>query len=199
MIANTTTRRRQSGYNLIEVLLAMAMLGVVVISVFTLFFIGRRNVYSGKQTSQAVALGTQILEDLAPLNKKLTYQGAFGITDDAVGTAFTVPAAAAGGATYPYTKSNIRSTDPNIVAGQTDISTQNTPPGLLTRWAGLIGNRLTNGTVTVVLTPDQDTGKPATSPVNSYVRAQLLRIRVFVRWDEAGRRREVVLDTVKAF
>lgn len=196
---STLMRRRQAGYNLVEVLLAMAMMGVVTISIFTLFFIGRRNVYSGKQTSQATALATQVIEDLTPLNKKLTYNGAFAITDTATGSAFTVPSAAAGGPTYPYTKSNIRSTDPTIVSGQADISTEVTPPGLLTRWNSLLGSRLANGSITIVMTPDEDTGKPATAPANSYVRAALLRIRVFVRWTEANRRREVVLDTVKAF
>jgi len=72
MNAYTNTRRRQAGYNLVEVLLAMAMLGVVTISIFTLFFMGRRNVYSGKQTSQAIAIATEVIEDLQPLNRQKT-------------------------------------------------------------------------------------------------------------------------------
>lgn len=188
--------RRQSGYNLVEVLLAMAMLGVVTISIFTLFFMGRRNVYSGKQTSQAIAIGTQVLEDIQPLNRTMLYNGAFGIAATATGGAFTIPAASAGGQAYAYTNSNIRSTNATLLSSPpTDISTDNNPPGLIARWTGLLGTKLTNGSVTVVLTPDRD---PTNNPAQ-YGTAQLLRVRVLVRWQEANRSREVVLDTVKAF
>jgi Tfp pilus assembly protein PilV len=189
-------RHSEGGYNLVEVLLAMAMLGVVTISIFTLFFMGRRNVYSGKQVSQAVAIGTQVLEDLQPFNRQMVYNGAFGIAGTATGGSFTVPAVVSGGQSYAFTNSNIRSTNATIVASPpADISTENTPPALLTRWTSLLGTKLLNGSVTVVLTPDRD----ATNSPAQYGAAQLLRIRVFVRWDENSRRREVVLDTVKAF
>lgn len=196
MISSTDRHRRQAGYNLVEVLLAMAMLGVVSISIFTLFFMGRRNVYSGKQTSQAVAIGTQVLEDLQPLNRLMLYNGAFGIAGTSSGGPFTIPAAQSGGQSYDYTNSNIRSTDAAFIASPpTDITTESTPPGLLAKWTALLGTKLTNGSVTVVLTPDKD----AIHTPPQYGTAQLLRVRVFVRWLESGRRREIVLDTVKAF
>lgn len=196
MIANTQKNQRQGGYNLVEVLLAMAMLGVVTISIFTLFFMGRRNVYSGKQTSQAIAIATEVTEDLQPLNRQMLYGGAFGILANSTGNAFTIPAAQAGGVSYTYANSSIRSTDTAFIASPpTDIGTQNTPPGLLTKWGGLLGNKLTRGSVTVVMTPDKD---PTNTPPQ-FGTAQLLRVRVFVRWLESGRQREVVLDTVKAF
>ena len=74
-------KRNESGYNLIEVVFATALLGIVSITIFTLFVMGRRNVYSGKQNSQAVAIATQVMEDFQPLNKKMIYNGAFGILD----------------------------------------------------------------------------------------------------------------------
>ncbi len=196
MIRLMLSNRRQAGYNLVEVLLAMAMLGVVTISIFTLFFMGRRNVYSGKQTSQAIAIGTQVLEDIQPLNRIMLYNGAFGIASTATGGAFTIPAATSGGQSYAYTNSNLRSTNATFIASPpADIATENAPPGLLARWTGLLGTKLTNGSVAVVLTPDKD---PTNNPPK-YGTAQLLRVRVFVRWQEANRSREVVLDTVKAF
>ena len=73
--------RTQAGYNLVEVIIALAVFGVVAMTIFTLFVMGRRNVYSGKQASQAVAVGTQVLEDIGPLNKRMLYNGAFGIAD----------------------------------------------------------------------------------------------------------------------
>lgn len=196
MIARTKPARRQAGYNLVEVLLAMAMLGVVTISIFTLFFMGRRNVYSGKQTSQAIAIGTQVLEDLQPLNRQMLYNGAFGIADTSAGDAFTIPAIAPGGQSYAYTNSKIRSTNATLIASPpADIATENAPPGLLARWTALLGTKLTNSSVTLVLTPDRDL---VNSPAQ-FGTAQLLRARVFVRWQENNRQREVVLDTVKAF
>lgn len=196
MSALIAKHRRQAGYNLVEVLLAMAMLGVVTISIFTLFFMGRRNVYSGKQVSQAVAVGTQILEDLQPLNRQMLYNGGFGIAATSAGAALTMPAVVTGGQSYAFTNSKIRSTNATIIASPpADISTENTPPGLLTRWTTLLGTKLTNGSVTVILTPDQD----AVNTPAQFGTAQLLRVRVFVRWQENSRTREVVLDTVKAF
>ena len=185
-MTNTLTRSRQSGYNLVEVLLAMAMLGVVTISIFTLFFMGRRNVYSGKQTSQAIAIGTQVLEDLQPLNRQMLYSGAFNLAGTSSGTGFTIPAVVAGGQSYVYTNSAIRSTNTTIIAGApVDIGTENNPPGLLAKWTGLLGQKLTNGSVTLVMTPDKD---PTNTPAQ-FGNSQLIRCRVFVRWLESGRQR----------
>ena len=85
------TTRAQAGYNLVEVIIALAVFGVVAMTIFTLFVMGRRNVYSGKQASQAVAVGTQVLEDIGPLNKRMLYNSAFGIADTDTGAAVTLP------------------------------------------------------------------------------------------------------------
>jgi len=58
------SKRNQSGYSLIEVLIAIAITSVVLLTVVTLFYMGRRNVYSGKQMTYAVSVGTRVLEDL---------------------------------------------------------------------------------------------------------------------------------------
>jgi len=189
-------KHSSSGFNLVELLIAMALMGVVVISIFTLFFMGRRNVYSGKQTSQAITVGTQILEDLSPLNKEMVYNGAFNIAKTATGSAFTIPRVS-GSTAMAFTNSSIRSTDATILASPpADISTENTPPALLARWSAALGQRLGPGSsVTLVLTPDQDLDN---SPAQ-FATSQLLRIRVIVRWKETNRPREVIWDTVKAF
>lgn len=184
-----------AGFNLVEVLIAVAILGVVVISIFTLFVMGRRNIYSGKQTSQAIAIGTGVLEDLQPYNKEMTYQGAFGIAGNATGSNFTLPRVS-GISAMSFTNSRIRSTNATIIpSAPGDISTQNTPPGFLTKWANSLGTKLGPGSsVTVVLTPDQD----ATNNPAQFATSQLLRIRVIVRWTETSRPREAIWDTVKA-
>jgi Tfp pilus assembly protein PilV len=196
MKSNRVMHSKESGYNLVEVIFATALLGIVSITIFTLFVMGRRNVYSGKQNSQAVAIGTQVMEDLQPLNKQMLYKGAFGVNDTDTGNAITLPRVS--GLAAPSFTGRIRSTDATIVSGQSDISTENTPPALLTRWAGLINGKLTNPSVTIVMVPDQDQATPPNNPPQ-FGTAAILHIRVFVRWTEAQRSREVVLDTVKAF
>src|SRR5258706_13904680 len=84
-------RSKESGYNLVEVIFATALLGIVSITIFTLFAMGRRNVYSGKQASQAVAIGTQVIEDLAPFNKRVVYNGAVRISRTPTRGGHTLP------------------------------------------------------------------------------------------------------------
>ena len=55
--------KKNSGYSLVEVLIALAITSIVLLTVVTLFYMGKRNVYSGKQQTYAVSVGTRILED----------------------------------------------------------------------------------------------------------------------------------------
>src|SRR5437588_12648036 len=112
------------------------LFGVVAMTILTLFVMGRRNVYSGKQASQAVAVGTQVIEDIGPLNKRMLYNGAFGIADTDTGAAVTLPKVS--GTSVPtYANAKVRSTDPNDMSSPTsDVSTQRTE--LLTQWTALV-------------------------------------------------------------
>jgi prepilin-type N-terminal cleavage/methylation domain-containing protein len=186
-------RETSRGYNLVEVIIAMALLGTVMLSIFTLFFMGRGNVYSGKQMTQAIAIGNHVLEDLSPLNKQAVYNGCFAITDTASGSSITIPTPTP----ITYANSKIRSTDPSVIASApSDISTEATGgPAFLSQWGALVGNKLTKGSVTLILTPDQDA---ANSP-DQFKAAAFLRVRVLVRWQETGRQRQLVLDTVKSY
>ncbi len=57
--------KHERGYSLIEVIIATAMLGLVMLAIMTLFFMGRRNIYSGQQMSRANAVAVRVLEDLS--------------------------------------------------------------------------------------------------------------------------------------
>lgn len=188
-------KRASAGYNLVEVLIAVAIMGVVVMSISALFFVGRRNVYSGKQASQAIVVGTGVLEDLAPLSRQQIFNGAFGIATTATGADFTLPRVS-GIEAMEFENSRIRSTDPNILpSAPADLQTESTPPGLLTRWENALGEKLgAQGSVTVVMTPLAD---PTNDPPQ-FGTAEVMKIRVIVRWNEAGRRREVIWDTLKS-
>ena len=80
MTEPTIARRRVRGYSLIEVLIAMGLLSTVLLVIVTLFFMARSNVYSGKQTTHAVAVGTRIMEDLSSMSVPTVYS-TFSITD----------------------------------------------------------------------------------------------------------------------
>ncbi|HEX7807698.1 MAG TPA: prepilin-type N-terminal cleavage/methylation domain-containing protein, partial [Thermoanaerobaculia bacterium] len=92
-------RKSERGYNLIEVMIAMALLGTVLISIMTLFVMGRKNVYSGKEMTAAVSMNTRVSEDLSGMTVDEVY-AAFGIdptsTAALTGSAYNVTVDTAG-------------------------------------------------------------------------------------------------------
>lgn len=167
--------RRQQGYNLVEVLVAMGLLSTVLISIVTLFVMGRANVYSGKQMTRAISVGSSVMEDLGPLNCPRTYS-AFKI-EPATTTADDVKV----GATE-FDGAIVRSTDDLSV----DVG------GYLTRWSALVPQeRLTDGRVTLVFLPRE------LADAGDVTSAKILQIKIVVQWNEATREREVVLETTK--
>jgi prepilin-type N-terminal cleavage/methylation domain-containing protein len=176
----------ERGYNLVEMLIAIAIFGVVLISIFTLFVLGTRNVYSGKQMTRAIAVGTLVTEDLSSLTQK-DVLAAFGVTSTTTLGAVDVDTTRA----LPndnYTGSILRKSNA--------ITTGQDPRGLLARWQSEIStdNILSNGYVAIVLTPRNPWPLAATlTPGN----ATTMRVRVLVRWNEGGRARQVVMDTAK--
>ena len=170
----------ERGYSLIEVLIAMAILGTVLVSIMGLFTLAKRNIYGGKQMTQAISAGTRVMEDLSTLNKTATL-AAFGLGTATTGTSNTV-----GGQTFP--NSFVRTT--------TDISTTTDPNGFLARWRDEIVNynKFKDGVVTIVFTPTADSA--GNNPVRMTT-GTIVRMRVFVTWREATRSRQIVMDTVK--
>jgi prepilin-type N-terminal cleavage/methylation domain-containing protein len=180
--------RSERGFNLVEVLIAMSLLGTVLMTILTLFYMGRKNVYSGKQTSVAVSIASHAMEDLSARSKL------------DVLTAFNASAAALGPvdidgtttmATDTYGDSIMR-----LSTNADDVDdTKNDPRGLLKKWSDEANSRLGESLVAVVLTPQKP--YPVADPVTA-ANATLMRVRVIVRWSEGLRRREVILDSAKA-
>jgi len=177
------TRNGQRGYNLVEVLIAMAILGSVILSIVALFYLGRRNVYSGKQMTYANSVGVQVLEDLSGLDMSALY-AAFGIT-----SASTLSATATvNGITY--TNCITRST--------ANLAQDVDPPGFLARWNNAIGNgnRLQSPQVTLILIPTIPSALwTATTPIHPA--PAIMRIRAVISWKEGQRSRAITLDTIK--
>lgn len=193
-------KRTSNGYSLVEVLIAIAITGVVLLTIVTLFYMGRRNVYSGKQMTYAVSVGTRVMEDLSTMTTAdlLT---AFGI-DDAE-TRQTVVLCegnllALGSTTCPSivtTRTVFNQSFADSTARDTEhITAALDPGGYLTQWKTLVGeSNLANAKVGLVLTPRD----PADN--NAYwTTARFTRVRVYVEWDEAQNRRRVAFfDTTK--
>src|SRR6185503_4048361 len=57
-------RRADRGFSLVEVVIAMALLAGVLIAISGLFIIGGHQVKSGRTSSEALAVGKEIHEDL---------------------------------------------------------------------------------------------------------------------------------------
>ena len=171
------TRRAERGYNLIELLIAMALLGTILLSIVTLFVFGRRNVYSGKQLTRATSVTTQVIEDLQGVNVA-TFNTQFLVKNTEKPTKYTV-------AGVTYNKALIRSTD--------DLTKQeSTGPMYLTRWKDLIpASKMASGKVTLVIIPDK------MFTVDDPTTAAVVRLRVVTEWREEQRNRNVTAELVK--
>jgi prepilin-type N-terminal cleavage/methylation domain-containing protein len=182
-------RRSQRGFNLVEVLIAIALLGTVLMTILTLFYMGRRNVYSGKQTSVAVSIASHAMEDLSA-RSKLDVLTAFKATTAVPADDIDIDSTA-NMATDEYDDSIVR-----LSTNADDIDvTKNDPKGLLKKWSDEAKARLGQSLVAVVLTPQKP--YPVADPLTA-ANATAMRVRILVRWSEGQRRREVILDSAKA-
>jgi prepilin-type N-terminal cleavage/methylation domain-containing protein len=180
-------KKRTAGYSLVEVLIALAITSVVLLTVVTLFYMGKRNVYSGKQQSYAVSVGTRILEDLSNLT-------AADVLDD-----FTIiDTTALGSVTVQgttYADSFQRTTTTCTAAGSPPpaftCTGDKTDVYLLSNWKGLIDPaKLQDAVVGIIFTP--------TSPADAtkkWTTARFIKMRVYIQWNEAQRRRIAYFDT----
>jgi prepilin-type N-terminal cleavage/methylation domain-containing protein len=176
------TPKREGGYSLIETLIAMAILGSVLMGILSLFFFGRKNVYSGKQMTRAVAVGTRVMEDLTVLTREDMERGFALSTAGTPATLTTVPLAG-----KSYTDSILR--DTTMTATSIDVD------GYLARWNALVAQQnFTSGRVSLVITPVDPRIAPT---IPTLITAPIYRVRVVVEWNEEARRRSIVFDTTK--
>lgn len=192
------SRRAGRGYSLVEVLIAMGLLSTVLLVIVTLFYMGRSNVYSGKQMTHAVAVGTRIMEDISSMSVPTVY-GNFSITDT-TGLA-TVTAQPSAMSQSSYDNSILRSTSSVATAGTCTstpaIAFSNDPQGFLQRWycqTQDTNNQMPNATISLVFTPRRPTPVGAVLTAGN---ATVVRVRAIVRWKEGLRNRQLILDQTK--
>jgi prepilin-type N-terminal cleavage/methylation domain-containing protein len=190
--------RDARGFSLIEVMIAIALTGVVVLSVLSLFAIGRSNVYAGRQMTHAISVGTRIMEDLSTVPLQELFD-AFNITGTTTLAEITVPPAGIPDSTYP--DSILRGTTAVASAGDCTTATlptfTNDSKLFLQRWycqMQNVSNKLPKGQIFVVISPRKraDTTQPL-----SATNASVVHVRTIVRWSEGLRPRQVVFDTTK--
>ena len=169
--------RDQRGFNLVETMVALGMLASVLVVVLGLFIYARRNVYSGKEMTRAVSIGTRVTEDLSAMDKS------------ALRVAFNLPATVGANVTVAgqtFANSFRRSTKA--------ISAANDPSGFLQRWQNTLtaDNKFQDAEVVLVITPSVDTVTPATLGG-----ASIVHVRAFVIWQEFKRQRHITLTQIK--
>jgi prepilin-type N-terminal cleavage/methylation domain-containing protein len=196
---------KKAGYSLVEVLIAIAITSVVLLTVVTLFYMGRRNVYSGKQQTYAVSVGTRMLEDISAMSASDLLSN-FNINDQTTKT--TVKVFGVGGTSasgeFDFNNSAGRDTSSCTTNGSpppaftcTDDTAQ-----YLSAWRSLIDPaKMTNGEVGLVVTPRDVPATPPPScenPPCPWTSARYLKVRAWVAWDEAKNRRRIAFfDTTK--
>jgi prepilin-type N-terminal cleavage/methylation domain-containing protein len=222
METNAMTQRseRDRGYSLVEVLIALAITSIVLLTVVTLFYMGRRNVYSGKQMTYAVSVGTRILEDLSSM-AMTDLETNFNITDNLTPSTVGInglgggPAAGSGVMTFTnsagggatYTDSSGSSVSNSFPIGTTTCTGSGSPVvytctndtgGYLAKWRALIDeSKLANAQVGLIVTPRSPANPTGCNPC-LWTTARYLKVRAYVSWEEAqNRRRIAIFDTTK--
>jgi len=198
----------ESGFNLVEVMLAAALLGTVLIAVISLFVLGGQYVKSGKELTKATALGMEMMEDFRSMKKSQSYITIGG---------------ACGDTSVEWKSRPPSNTSPGVNYGipgtpGTDIPAECTfpasgwsgwPPGeedsaeVLCRWAMHAREQFFGGaTGTVSVKVDGFDTIPASKNAardgdTDVCEARFLRVRVAVEWREYRRQRDVAFETLK--
>jgi prepilin-type N-terminal cleavage/methylation domain-containing protein len=197
----TAMKPRQRGYSLIEVLIAMAITSVVLLTVITLFYMGRRNVYSGKQMTAAAAVGTQILEDLSTMTAQ-DLGSNFKMDDTTTLTTITLQGVAnATNGQISFDNSIGRDSNACTVATTSPyaITCTNDPNGYMAKWLRMLipqsntASVMTNPVIGFVFTP-----RSPTDNTKKVTTAQFTRARIYISWEEGkNHRRYAFFDTTK--
>lgn len=74
----------QRGFSLVEVILALGLLGGVMIAISSMFIIGGREVKSGKEMTEALSIAQDIVEEIKTFSYRTTYEE-FGATASSTG------------------------------------------------------------------------------------------------------------------
>ena len=146
---------REAGFSLVEVLLALAILGSVLLSIASLLYIGQRSVLVGRRQTAAISVASDAMEEIRQLGFHQTYS-AFGGTGAATG----------------FSTSVLQHTPSGSGIAMVD-------PWLLRLFDGIGPSSSLQVSIDAV-----DPANPSGGSPPSLQNAALVRITVEVRWDE---------------
>lgn len=115
-------RNRQGGFSLVEVSLAIGLLGAVLVAISSLFVIGGKRVRQGRERTEALSVATHVMETL----NQMSYRGLY--------TNFSV------------------ASNPGAATGPIVIDSRTTTFGAATGWQPLLDEKLEEGYALVTLT-----------------------------------------------
>jgi type II secretory pathway pseudopilin PulG len=118
------TRRAgtSSGFSLVEVMLALGLLGAVLVAITSLFIVGGRRVREGRERTEALSVATHVMESL----DQMSYRGLY--------TNFST------------------ASDPGAATGPLVIGSGSNTVALSLGWQALIDQKLKNGRAEVRMT-----------------------------------------------
>lgn len=74
----------QCGYSLVEIILALGLLGAVMVAISSMFVLGGQSVRSGREMTEAISVAQDIVEEIKTFSFRTTYSF-FGGTDTDTG------------------------------------------------------------------------------------------------------------------
>lgn len=122
MTKTTPRRDPEAGFSLVEVMLALGLLAAVLVSITSLFIIGGKRVAQGRERTEALSVGTHVMENL----DQMSYRGLY--------TNFST------------------ASDPGAATGPLVIDSRTNTAALALGWQNLIDSRLEDGYATVTIT-----------------------------------------------
>ncbi|HEY0155784.1 MAG TPA: prepilin-type N-terminal cleavage/methylation domain-containing protein [Thermoanaerobaculia bacterium] len=81
-LATLRRRSRDAGFSLAEVIIAVALLGVILLALFALLTSGVQRAYSGKKTTQATMIAQAVMEQANVYEPHLLFEGLDVTTSD---------------------------------------------------------------------------------------------------------------------
>lgn len=86
MKSMTFIRRNEGGFSLVEVMLALGLLAAVLVSITTLFILGGRRVAEGRERTEALSVGTHVMENLDQMSFRGLYTNFSSVSDPGAAT-----------------------------------------------------------------------------------------------------------------
>jgi prepilin-type N-terminal cleavage/methylation domain-containing protein len=173
-LATLSRRSRDAGFSLAEVIVAVALLGVILLALFALLTSGVQRAYSGKKTTQATMIAQAVMEQANVYEPHLLFDGLDVTTSDPV--------------TLEWERDSSGTTPDDEGPGDSARTQRNAWRNMLAT-ADLPANDQHHAILSVTVTPLPEG--------ETYEDATLIRLEVSLTWNEWGKRpREVRLQSI---